>query len=122
MQTQTNPIIGLMLSDPDLRDQVFTFLRTGGYRVVSIDDPHCSMRMLNKFDMLIVSQDVGRIYRQNLMSLKQMDRPIPILVAGNCGNTEALAWGDAGFDDALTLPMGQSVMVLTVDAYLHARA
>src|SRR5690606_30832959 len=116
MQLST-PSIGLMLSDPDLRDQVFSFLRTGGYQVVNLDEPLGSSRLLGNFDMLIVSHDVGLAYHSNLLRLKQqLGRPYPILVVCGRSSEEAMAWVEAGFDDALPLPMGQPVMCQTVDA------
>lgn len=116
----TNTLIGLILSDTELRDQVCNFLRTGGFKVVSLDSPKYSQDLMNQFSMLIVSADMGLKHQSTLLHLKHMGRPYPILVI--CGHSadQVMSWVEAGFDDALPFPMGQSVVCNMVRAYLPA--
>lgn len=116
------PTIGLLITNSADRRLLAAFLHWSGYGVRAVAPSEVVLDDWTDLSLIITDERAAQLHKKELLALKNQSGGffLPVLIA-LAQKSESTVWLNAGFDDALRLPLRKAELSARLQVYLELR-
>ncbi len=120
--TQEPHLIGLLIGNPAVRQQLADTLREADYSVLDPEPAAVQPENWANVSLVITDEAAAQTHRSTLQALKAQAQQayLPLLIALP-HNADGVTWLRSGVDDVLRLPMARAEIYARLDVFLKLR-